>query len=207
MEREGETSGVTDEREVGSGSSEGLNSRDVRRVYLITYSQANLEIVPTREAFARIILDAFENAVPESNCTVVHWVCSQEGHVHGGVHYHMAVKLSGRRRWLRVRNYIDQVYGVKVNFSDRHENYYSAWRYTTKCTDSISVHSTNHPDLENIGAPITTNASRATRASRLADGCQVKWLEMAEQVLQRNDISRNEFSDAVRNLLQQGRGK
>ena len=94
MEREGETSGVTDEREVGSGSSEGLNSRDVRRVYLITYSQANLEIVPTREAFARIILDAFENAVPESNCAVVHWVCSQEGHVHGGVHYHMAVKLS-----------------------------------------------------------------------------------------------------------------
>lgn len=305
MEREGETSGVTDEREVGSGSSEGLNSRDVRRVYLITYSQANLEIVPTREAFARIILDAFENAVPESNCAVVHWVCSQEGHVHGGVHYHMAVKRSGRRRWLRVRNYIDQVYGVKVNFNDRHENYYTCWRYTTK-EDSLSVHSTNHPDLGNIGAPITTNASSASRASRLADGdggvqkgkrkktltifdvseiaveknietrlqlvalaseqkragktdlaefianrgakaveealsigwemenaefdlarskltrveilyreigspcvegCQGKWLEMAEQVLQRNDISRNEFSDAVRNLLQQGRGK
>ena len=84
MEREGETSGVTDEREVSSGSSEGLNSRDVRRVYLITYSQANLDIVPTREAFARIILDAFENAVPESNCTVVHYVCSQEGHVQRG---------------------------------------------------------------------------------------------------------------------------
>ena len=37
MEREGETSGVTDEREAGSGSSEGLNLRDVRQVYLITY--------------------------------------------------------------------------------------------------------------------------------------------------------------------------
>ena len=33
-------------------------------MYLITYSRANLEIVPTREAFARIILDKFENAVP-----------------------------------------------------------------------------------------------------------------------------------------------
>ena len=57
-------------------------------------------------------------------------------------------------------------YGVKVNFRDRHENYYTAWRYTTK----EDVHSTNHPDLGNIGAPITTNASSATRASRLADG-------------------------------------
>ena len=43
--------------------------------------------------------------------------------------------------------------------------------------------------------------------SPCVDGCQGKWLEMAEQVLQRNGISRDEFSEAVRNLLQQGRGK
>ena len=158
----GETSSETDEREVGGGSSEGLSLRDVRRVYLITYSRANLEIVPTRETFARIILDKFENAV-------VNWVCSQEGRVRGGVHYHMAVKQSAQRCWLPMPNYIDQVYGVKVNFSVRHENYYTAWRYTTK-EDSLSVHSTNHPDLGNIGVPITTNASSAIWASWLADG-------------------------------------
>ena len=39
------------------------------------------------------------------------------------------------------------------------------------------------------------------------DGCQRKWLEMVEQVLQHNGISRDEFSEAVRNLLQQGCGK
>ena len=75
-----ETNCVSDVSEVDSANTEGLSSRDVRRVYLITYSQANLEIVPTREAFARIILDAFDNAVPESNATVIHWVCSQESH-------------------------------------------------------------------------------------------------------------------------------
>ena len=90
-----ETNCVSDVSEVDSANTESLSSRDVRRVYLITYSQANLEIVPTREGFARIILDAFDNAVPESNATVIHWVCSQESHADGGLHYHMAVKLSG----------------------------------------------------------------------------------------------------------------
>ena len=36
-----------------------LNSRQVRFVYLITYSQADLDIVPTREEFSRIVLDSF----------------------------------------------------------------------------------------------------------------------------------------------------
>ena len=36
------------------------------------------------------------------------------------------------------------------------------------------------------------------------DSYQGKWLEMAERVLQCNGISRDEFSEAVRNLLQQG---
>ena len=52
---------------------ESLSTRDVRRVYLITCSQANRDIVPTRKAFVCIVLDAFENAVPKSNCTVIHW--------------------------------------------------------------------------------------------------------------------------------------
>ena len=68
-----------------------------------------------------------------------------------------------------MRNYIDQEYGVQVNFSDRDDNYYIAWRYTTK-EDSSSVQSTNHPDLRNDGAPITTNASCALRERRLGEG-------------------------------------
>ena len=52
---------------------ESLSARDVRRVYLITCSQANRDIVPKRKACACFGLDAFENAVPKSNCTVIHW--------------------------------------------------------------------------------------------------------------------------------------
>ena len=100
---------------------------------------------------------------------MIHWVCSQESHADGGVHYHVAVKLSGRRWWLRVRNYIDQEYLEKVNISDRHDNYYSAWRYTTK-EDCSSLRSTNHPDLRNVGAPIMTNASCALQERHLGEG-------------------------------------
>ena len=57
---------------------ESLSARDVRRVYLITCSQANRDIVPKRKACACIVLDAFENAVPKSNCTVIHWRKSSE---------------------------------------------------------------------------------------------------------------------------------
>ena len=102
-----ETNCISDLSEVDSANCESLSSRDVRGVYLITYSQANLEIVPTREAFAPFILDALDNAVPESNAAVIHWVCSQESRADGGVHYQV-VKLSSQRWWRQLRNYIDQ---------------------------------------------------------------------------------------------------
>ena len=70
---------------------------------------------------------------------IVQWVFSQERHSSGGTHYHMAVKLSHARRWLRVRNYLDDNHSIQVNFSSVHSNYYSAWRYTTKETISFSA--------------------------------------------------------------------
>ena len=36
-----------------------LNLRQVRLIYLITYSQADSSIAATREDFARIVVDAF----------------------------------------------------------------------------------------------------------------------------------------------------
>ena len=103
-----------------------LNSRRVRLVYLLTYSQADLELVPTREEFSCIVLDSFAHADLCSPSEVVQWVCSKEAHRDGGVHYHMAVKLNKRRCWLKVCNYLEARHGVKVNFSDRHFNYYLA---------------------------------------------------------------------------------
>ena len=87
------------------------------------------------------------------------WVCSREEHSAGGTHYHMAVKLSHARRWLRVRNYLDDNYGIQVNFSANHSNYYSAWKYTTK-EDSEYFESPSHPDLAN-SRPLTSQASQA----------------------------------------------
>ena len=75
-----------------------LNSRTVRRVYLITLSQADMEVVPSRETFSRIVLEALANAAHEGNCSVLQWVCCKEAHrLTAGIHYHMAVKLSKRR--------------------------------------------------------------------------------------------------------------
>lgn len=39
------------------------------------------------------------------------------------------------------------------------------------------------------------------------EGCDGKWLTMAQQVAIRNDIIQQDFADAVRVLLQEGRGK
>ena len=139
-----------------------LNSRMVRRVYLITLSQADMEVVPSRETFSRIVLEAFANAAHGGNCSVLQRVCCKEAHrLTAGIHYHMAVKLSKHRRWLTVRNYIEDEYGLKVNFSDRHQNYYTAWKYATE-EDGEALHSENHPDLASIGEPTTANASHAT---------------------------------------------
>ena len=56
-------------------------------------------------------------------------------------HYHMALKLAKRGR-----NYLDEKFGVQVNFSDNHNSYYTAYRYVTK-EDREALHSSGHPDL------------------------------------------------------------
>ena len=286
------------------GELGSLMSRQVRHIYLLTYSRANLELVPTREEFSRLVLDSFQNSDPCTRSQVVQWVCSQEYHRDGSIHFHMAVKLSVRRRWLRVRNYLDHRHGVKVNFSNNHCNYYSAWTYTTK-EDSHYLQSPNHPDLANAWEPTTTRASDsrasssqendqcskpkksrkrltvydvsqiavekgiktrlqllalankqkmegkcdlaqfiANRGSKAVDealsvgweleeaektlernklsridilyrhlgdecvaGCAGQWIEMAKEVLDRNNIRREDFAQAVHTLLEKGRGK
>ena len=80
---------------------QNVQLKNARLVYLITYSQADLSLVPERESFALLVIHAFENADPLLPCNILQWVCSMEHHGNGGVHYHMAVKLEPRRRWLK----------------------------------------------------------------------------------------------------------
>ena len=61
----------------------------------------------------------------------------------------MAVKLAKRGRWLQVRNYLDERYGILVNISDNHSSYYTAYQYVTK-EDHEALHSPKHPDLSDV---------------------------------------------------------
>jgi hypothetical protein len=114
-----------------------------------------MEDFPTRESFSEAVIDAFANA---TNTAMKQWVCCMEKHADGGVHYHMTLKLAKCHRWLTARNFLSDNFGINVNFSAAHVNYYSAWSYVTK-EDLDYIESANHPDLTN--APRTMAASQA----------------------------------------------
>ena len=142
-----------------SASNSGvLNARAVRQVYLITYSQTELEKFPSRKSFVEAVVSSFNSI----DTTVEHWVCSKEPHQTKGYHYHMAVKLNRCKRWLSFKNYLQETYGISVHFSDVHYNYYSAWKYSTK-KDKNGLESDNHPDLRDFKGPKTETASKSTK--------------------------------------------
>lgn len=132
-----------------------LQARSFRSVFLVTYSRANLDIIPNREAFSRCVL----HAIDSTPARPIHWICSEERHRDGCIHYHMAIKLDRQQRWLAIRDEIQASDNIRVNFSDTHCNYYSAWVYATK-EDDQPLTSPDHPDLTN-GPPRTMAASRA----------------------------------------------
>ena len=155
------------------------------------------QVRSNRESFLQLVLDSFDNAEPLTRCEIVQWVCSQERHGDGGIHYHMAVKLNARRRWLKIRNYLDERHGVKVNFSARHSNYYSAWQYTTK-EDESYLQSDNHPDLTNTPAP---NTSRATEMhTGLANGGRKH--KKSSQSLSVYDVSQISVKNGIKTRLE-----
>ena len=145
-----------------------IRSRQQCIVYLVTYSRADLSKVPTRQIFADMVVKAFEQLAVER---VNHWVVSQENHHDDmatplSTHYHMALKLSRRARWCRVRAALESENGIKVNFSSAHATYYSAYKYVTK-EDEHFVVSSGHPELS--GPPATEEATKARKA-KLSSG-------------------------------------
>ena len=130
----------------------------VRSVYLVTYSQATEEW--SRQKFADVVVQEFENA----EARVKQWVCCEESHQDGGTHFHLAIKLDRQKRWLRVRNKIQQSEGININFSDAHTNYFDAWEYVRK-EDPQFLQSDNHPDLSAGFVPRTDSAMNARRST------------------------------------------
>ena len=78
-----------------------LGTRQVRMVYLLTYSQADASICASREDFANKVITAFDSV----GAQIIQWACCRESHQDGGIHYHMAIKLDKPRRWLQVKKY------------------------------------------------------------------------------------------------------
>ena len=80
-----------------------VNSKLPRRTYLVTYSQANLTKFPTRKEFGKCIKKHFNSG--SGKVKVQHWIYAKEKHQNGGegVHYHVALKLTGPKRWKSVK--------------------------------------------------------------------------------------------------------
>ena len=65
--------------------TDSLNKRCIRKVYLVTYSQADKEKCSDRERFAEIVLEAFDPR-RESSVQPVQWTVSKEPHSESGFH-------------------------------------------------------------------------------------------------------------------------
>jgi len=140
-----------------------VSRRVVRQVYLVTYSQADVSLFPTRRAFAEAVCGSFTSS-HEGNY-IVQWSCCREQHRCGGLHYHMAIKLNRTQRWLPSKHFLLQRHGISVHFSTIHHNYYSAWKYITK-EDEHVIQSAGHPDLWNARPPRTSQATLASQDIR-----------------------------------------
>ena len=83
------------ENNVDIDFSQELGERQIRRVYLITYSQADMKKMANCQAFADCSLEAFSQSQgnQKDNAThPEHWSCCMEDHQDGGKHYHLAIK-------------------------------------------------------------------------------------------------------------------
>ena len=114
---------ATDDIKYLSTSNTGL------RVYLVTYSQINHHIAPTRWSFGARVVEAF------GANKVCFYVVAKEPHEQSesaGYHYHCAVKLNQSVRWFGVKKYLKEEYNIVCNFATSASMYIGAYRYATK---------------------------------------------------------------------------
>ncbi|CAB4038817.1 PREDICTED: uncharacterized protein LOC107339053 [Paramuricea clavata] len=149
----------TDDFQVNSLAS----ANQIRKTYLVTYSQADLRIFPTRQSFGEQVATYFDEGT--GKVKVEHWACCQESHENSGVHYHMSLKLDGAKRWKQVKEKMMKNHVVVLHFSNAHDNYHSAYQSVTKQDTEVFL-SPNHPNLNVIGSPRTKTCIRAFRESR-----------------------------------------
>ena len=145
-----------------------LGKRSVRRVYLVTYSKADPSIFPDRSEFGDAVAEAFSQGT--SVIKPLHYATCKENHADGiHHHFHCVIKLSGPKRWIGAKNYLQDNFSIVVNFSDNHDSYYSAYKYISK-EDTDVQHSAEHPNLKEAASPktkqcLSTLSKRRKRAA------------------------------------------
>lgn len=145
-------------------SDEELENKHSCRTYILTYSKADLSVVPNY-------------ADGEHQ------------------HYHMALKLSGTRRWRPVYQHIYKTRKISVNFSSKNYGYLAAYRYVCKDKPFESVlHSKNHPNLKNAKSPVSkrgfTRFSQNSKKRRCLEGPVQKPEASAKRRLSNSDVAK-----------------
>ena len=135
-------------------------------VYLITYSRADLDKIPTREAFAEAVKGAW---AATTGANLQQWTVARE--MHASSDMRTVNILEKPARWLSVRNFLDDNNGIKVNFSSNHNTHYTAFKYITK-GDTECILSKGHPDLQECNPPRTEQviSGRKRKANVKAGG-------------------------------------
>ena len=147
----------------------GMAKNNPQRVYLITYSNLNVQKFPTRESFGRACATAF------GGNKVLYFACSKEEHQSGQQHYHVSIRLNQSQRWLHAKKYLEANHGIVANFSPSPNGgmYAGAYHYAAKTDTGIFQGNCleKHPDLANIGKNSSSytyaaNANAAYRTKR-----------------------------------------
>ena len=112
-------------------TSPPISTHESKRTYLLTYSRADMTRFPDCDAFLKCVLEAFDSG--KSTAKIIQWAACPKNHSDNKhKHYHMAVKLSGTRRWYGVFKYLKEKHNIVVNFSSAHCGYVTAYRYICK---------------------------------------------------------------------------
>ena len=118
-------------------SSPPISPDESRRTYLVTYSRADMIRFPGCDSFAKYVSEAFEKG--KSTTRVVQWAaCLENDSDKEHKHYHMAIKLTGTRRWYGVFKYLKDKNNIIVNFSSKHCGYITEYRCV--CKDKTTNH-------------------------------------------------------------------
>ena len=91
-----------------------IDVRSVRKLYLITYSQADVGCFPPRQSFVEAVLYSFYDR-PDK---IMHWSCCIEEHPAScGSYFQSALKLNRNKGRLSSKKFLLERFGISVHFS------------------------------------------------------------------------------------------